>query len=120
MSLPLLSINQALDQLENLAGTEVSVYGQLAFAFEHVAVYHLPKAERRGEIGSSLWISVSTGSLGFDRAVCERWHGKIVLIEGKLLKPNPFFGGCGHGSLWPAEILARTMQRYQYSLEVAP
>ncbi|MBB6052743.1 hypothetical protein [Armatimonas rosea] len=108
-----LSINQALDQLDSLAGTEVIVYGQLGFEFEHVALYHLPKAERRGEIESSLWISVGTGSLGFDRDVCRRWHGKTVRIEGKLLKPSPFFGGCGHGSLWPAEILARTIQRYQ-------
>jgi hypothetical protein len=112
-----LSINQALDQLDSLAGTEVIVYGKLAFEFEHVALYHIPARECRGEIESSLWISVGTGSLGFDRDVCRRWHGKTVLIEGKLLKPNPFFGGCGHGSLWPAEILARTMQRYKYRPE---
>ncbi len=112
-----LSINQTLDQLESLVGTDVIVYGQLAFEFENVAVYHIPKCERHGEIGSSLWISVGTGSLGFDHDVCRRWHGKTVLIEGKLLKPNPFFGGCGHMSGWPAEILARTMERYKHRPE---
>ena len=115
----LLSINQALDQLESLAGTDVIVYGQLAFEFEHVAVYHIPKCERhpREEGDSALWISVGTGSLGFDRDVCQRWHGKTVLIAGKLLKPDPFVGGCGHFSQWPAEILARTMERYKYRPE---
>ena len=39
------------------------------------------------------------------------------LTRARALKPDPFFGGCGHFSQWPAEILARTMERYKYRPE---
>jgi hypothetical protein len=108
------SVNQALDQLESHTGTDIVVFGEFAFEFEHVALYHIPTCERRDGDASSLWLSIGTECLGFDREVCQKWHGKVVLVKGKLLKPDPYFGGCGHMSLWSAEILVETMERYKH------
>jgi hypothetical protein len=106
-----LSVNQALARLDDLAGTDITVQGRLAFEFENVALYHVPSRERRVGCESSIWLSVACGSLAFDERLCARLSGKVVVVEGTLLKPKPFFGGSGHMSLWPAEILARTLER---------
>ncbi|MFC7517867.1 hypothetical protein ACFQUU_22930 [Herbaspirillum sp. GCM10030257] len=109
MILPI-SVNQAIDDLVVLDGQEVIVQGILHFDFEEVALYHFPTAQRRAAYDSSIWISTGTGSLGFNEEACKRLHGKRVTIEGRLLKPAPDLGGCGHMSLWPAELLARTLE----------
>lgn len=110
MSEPL-TVNQALDQLAHLAGQDVMVQGILCFEFEGTLIEHFPKAERRPDYGSSIWIDTGAGALQFDRAVCARWHGKRVVVQGTLWGPGPGFGGCGHMSLCPAEILLRTLAR---------
>ena len=106
-----LSVNEALDNLAQIAGHDVNVTGILAFGHESVAIYHHSKAEIRGEYESSIWLSADGGSLAFDRQACEQLHGKRVIVSGTLLGPDARFGGCGHMSLWPAEILAHTMER---------
>ncbi|WP_338846281.1 hypothetical protein V8J88_21285 [Massilia sp. W12] len=106
-----LSINEALDQLDQLAGRDISLLGIFCFEFEDVSLYHHPKGVRRPGYSSSIWLSTGTGSIGFDSRACERLHGKLVLVEGTLIKPDPYFGGCGHMSLWPAEIIGRSLQR---------
>lgn len=42
-----LSVNEALDQLVRLYGEPVAIRGILRFEFEHIAIWHYPKAERR-------------------------------------------------------------------------
>lgn len=105
-----LSINEALDRLDELADTDICVRGILCFAFENRCLVHLPYAERRGGYSSSIWIEVGAGALQFDRRVCESLGGKRVIVEGTLIRPDPIFGG-GHMGLWPAEIVARTLRR---------
>jgi hypothetical protein len=72
-----LSVHQALDQLENLSGTDMFVFGQLTFEFENIALYHIPTCERRGEIESSLWLSIGTECLGFNSEVGKRGMGRL-------------------------------------------
>lgn len=106
-----LSINEALDRLDELAGKDVCIKGILSFEFENISISHSPKSERRNGYKSSVWLEVGSGALGFDRKVCESFHGKTVVAEGSLTKPDPFFGGGGHMCLWPAEFLARTLKK---------
>jgi hypothetical protein len=104
------TVNEAIDNLSELAGQDILIDGVLSFFFEDTYLTHWPKGERREGYGSSLWISTGSGSLQFDRQACERLSGKRVLIEGTLLQPDPRLGGCGHMSLWPGAILARTLE----------
>ena len=106
-----LSVNGALADLSALEGDDLHVQGILHFEFEDVALYHHPKRERRDGYDSSIWLEVGMGSLGFNTETCTRLNGKLVSVQGTLYRPDPTFGGCGHGSLWPAVILARTLER---------
>lgn len=114
---PPLSVNAALDELATLVGHEVALQGNLRFEFEGTALDHFPKAERcnvadEGPLEpSSVWLSVGTGALQFNEEQLRRWHGKRVLVLGTLLGPNEKLGGCGHFSAFPAEILARSIER---------
>lgn len=105
-----LSVNDALRSLENLAGQDVSVTGVLSFEFEDVSVSHWPSGECAAGYQSSIWLSTGAGSLQFDLSACKRLSGKRVVVQGTLLLPNPSLGGCGHFSMWPAEIVARTLE----------
>ena len=106
-----LSVNGALLMLPTLDGMNVHLRGILHFEFEDVALYHHPKMERKAGYGSSIWLDIGTGCLGFNQDACSRLNGKLVIVHGILRSPDPNFGGCGHMSLWPAVVLARTLER---------
>ncbi|GKS73307.1 hypothetical protein AVME950_00445 [Acidovorax sp. SUPP950] len=112
-----ISVNAALDELATLSGQDIAVVGILRFEFERTALDHFPKAERRTENDdgplepSSVWLSVGSGALQFNKEQLLRWHGKRVTVLGTLLRPNEQLGGCGHFSAWPAEVLARSIER---------
>jgi hypothetical protein len=105
------SVNEAIEMLDGLAGKDICIRGLLSFEFENVSLSHVTLAELLPGYASSIWLSVGSGSLSFDARVCERLHGKVVVVEGTLCKPDPKFGGCGHMSLWPAELVARSLER---------
>jgi hypothetical protein len=105
-----LSVKEALASLSELAGSDVCVRGVLHFSFEDVALYQWPREQDRGVQEASIWLSVGSGSLGFDKKACEKLSGKVVLVEGTLFAPDAKFG-CGHMGLWPAELLARTLEK---------
>lgn len=107
------SVNQVIEQLETLAGQDITVTGLFSFGFEDVCIRHWPKAERHDDYESSIWLSTGSGALRFDMQTCERLSGRRVVVQGTLIKPNPFFKGCGHMSLWPAEIVARTLELHR-------
>ena len=109
MSQPL-TVNQAVEQLSELTGNDVAITGILSFEFEDVSLNHFPIAERKDGYQSSIWLEAGLGSLGFDEKVCERLHGKRVTVQGRLLNANPSIGA-GHMGLWPAELLARVLER---------
>ncbi|WP_284428136.1 hypothetical protein [Acidovorax sp. SUPP2522] len=112
-----LSVNAALDGLATLVGQNIALVGILCFEFERTALDHLPKSERRNAEDdgplepSSVWLSVGSGSLEFNKEQLRRWHGKRVTVLGTLLGPDEKLGGCGHFSAFPAEILARSIER---------
>ena len=111
-----LSVNEALDQLVNLDGQPVAVHGILHFEFEHIAIWHYPKAERRdidtfGSASSSIWLSTGSGSVQFNERGLEKLHGHRVSVLGTLYAPDPRFGGCGHLSGSPAEILVSSIDK---------
>jgi hypothetical protein len=105
-----LTVNEAIENLATLAGRDVSIIGLFTFQFEDVSLNHWPRGEQRAGYQSSIWISTGMGSLQFDELACKRLSGKRVVVQGTLYQPDPKFGGCGHFSLWPAEILARTLE----------
>lgn len=111
--MPIFSVNEAIELLDGLAGKDIKIRGLLSFEFENVSLNHVPLFERQEGYGSSLWLSIGTGSLAFDERACEALNGKVVVVEGTLYGPKPKFGGCGHLSLWPGEIVARTLGRDQ-------
>jgi hypothetical protein len=114
---PALSVNAALAELATLVGQDVVLEGLLRFEFEGAALDHFPKAERRiaqddGPLeASSVWLSVGSGALQFNEEQLRRWHGKRVTVLGTLLDPDETLGGCGHFSAFPAEVLARSIER---------
>ena len=111
-----LSVNEALDQLSLLNGRPVAVRGILHFDFEHVAIWHYPKIERRDvapfrSASSSIWLSSGSGSVQLNEKGLERLHGHRVSVLGILYAPDPILGGCGHMSCCPAEILVSSIDR---------
>lgn len=106
-----LSVNEALDRIDELAGSDIYVRGLFSFEFEDISITHLPRADRRDGYMSSIWLSTGTGALGFEDERCKSLSGKIVVVEGTLFKSEPSLHGCGHMGLWPAELLARTLER---------
>ena len=105
-----ISVNEAIENLAALAGRDVSIIGEFRFDFEDVSLNHLPSTDRGDGYRSSIWIGTGSGALRFDPRACKRLSGKRVVIEGTLLAPSPEIGGCGHMSLWPAEMLARSVE----------
>ena len=112
-----LSVNEAINRLDQIHDTDVEIEGILHFEFEEVAIYHFPVAEQVNGYDSSIWLEVGSGSLAFDPQICARLNGKRVSVRGKLLRPEPGFDGCGHMSLWPAAVLARTLDRAEKETE---
>lgn len=114
---PAISVNAALDELATLVGQDIALEGILRFEFEGTALDHFPKAERHnapdeGPLeSSSVWLSVGSGALHFNEEQLRRWHGKRVTVLGTLLGPDEKLGGCGHFSAFPAEVLARSIER---------
>ncbi|MGV7185319.1 hypothetical protein [Xanthomonas axonopodis] len=111
-----LSVNEALDQLTRLDGDTVAIHGILHFEFEHVAIWHYPKAERRdnepfGQASSSIWLRTGSGSLQLNDRGLEELDGHRVSVLGTLHAPDPRFNGCGHMSGTPAEILVSSIDR---------
>ena len=104
-----LSVHEALDQLPQLSGQGVAVHGILHFEFEHLALWHYPKAERRH--ASFIWLSTGTGAVQFNDRALEKMNGRRVSVLGTLYAPDPEFGGCGHMSCAPAEIQVSAIDR---------
>ena len=105
-----------MDQLHRLSGEPVAVHGVLHFEFEHIAIWHYPKAERRdaepfGQASSSIWLSTGSGSVQLNERGLEKLHGHRVSVLGTLHAPDPRSGGCGHLSGTPAEIRVSSIDR---------
>ena len=112
----MLSVNDAIDRLDELAGTQVAVCGLLRAEFEHLGLWHHPKAEQRirdatGHMGSWLSLDAGDGSLRFSGVALRQLAGRRVMVMGTLRAPDPELGGCGHFSAAPAEIIVVSIDR---------
>lgn len=107
-----LSVNAAVDQLPVNGGRCIVVHGILHFRFEDVSLRHYPVSEcRDNEYDSAIWLSEGTGSIRFNRPVLARWRGKRVVVTGTVYGPSRGFRGCGHMSLFAAEMLVTSIDR---------
>ena len=103
-----LSVNEALEQLDVLAGTNVQIYGVLSLEHEGTCITHIPKEERQpdggGPMTSSIWVDFILKKRGGPRGGVSSLDGRYVLARGRLRGPEKGSGGCGHFSFWPAEL----------------
>jgi hypothetical protein len=106
------TVNETLERLSAFGGELVEVIGLLAWRFENRSLESTAVAER-GERGerSTLWLEVDDETPAMDEGMLIRWSGKRVVVSGILRAPDPKFGGCGHFSMWPAELLVRSIRR---------
>ena len=111
--MPAISVREALAKLDQLAGSDISVFGLLHFRFEDVAIYQIPDPGEWERTESAIWLYTGRGSLGFDERACKKLSGKTVLVQGTIGKPAPHLGGCGHMSAFPADLLARTREAHE-------
>lgn len=107
------TVNDALARLDVLNNRPIYLEGLLSFQFEDISLNHHPRAEYRDYKSSSIWIDLNYNILRFDSQVMNRWHGKRVMIEGILQKPDSFFGGSGHMCLWSASIIATEIELFK-------
>lgn len=105
-----LSVNEAIEQLIRLDGEPVAVHGILRYEFEHIAIWHYPKAEQHDDdYGSCIWLSTGSGSVQLNHRGLERLNGHRVSVMGTLHAPDVRLGGCGHMSTAPAEIMVSSI-----------
>lgn len=115
----LLSVMEVLSRLSELDGMEVAVYGALTLEFEGNRLDHIPRAEAPpddfGWTDCSLWVDLDPKFLDADDPSLQGIRGRHVQILGELHGPDPKYGGCGHMSLWPAEIIIRSISKLRSS-----
>lgn len=104
-----LTVNEILERFPTFNGRLTEVVGLLAWRFENQSLEHAVWAERSER--SKLWLEVDEETPVLDVELLTRWDGKRVIVTGVLRGPDPKFGGCGHFSLWPAELLVRSIRR---------
>lgn len=106
------SVNEAIEQAASHAGEVVVVQGVLNFEFEDISLRHYPFSEQRDDgYGSAIWLTAGMGSIQFNEPVLERWSGERVVVTGTIHGSSAGLGGCGHGSMFPAEILVTSIDR---------
>jgi hypothetical protein len=120
------TVNQTLDQLEELHGQPVEIEGILGIKPEGYELLHYPKAERRPDNGnegpiheSSLWLAFGSGSIKPNPSVLSRWEGKRVRIHGvvysakslPVVKGFEGHGGFGPWGFWRAQVEPYSIQR---------
>jgi hypothetical protein len=116
-----ISVNEALDRLDELEGQPVEIYGLLSFERDDHGRWHFPKAERHAVQkgvhtfdGSRIWVAFNNGSIQPNIPVISRWHGRRVAIFGVHNGPpkdTPWSRGRSYMSLWLAEIVPYSIER---------
>jgi len=97
-------VKEIVENVDRYKGQYVHIQGLLRFEFEGNCIIHYPKNEMNFyHYKSSIFISPAM-NFRFEEAVLEKWSGKRVIVGGTIYGPAEGFGGCGHMSLWPAEM----------------
>ncbi|WP_404308179.1 hypothetical protein [Neorhodopirellula lusitana] len=111
-----LSVNAAIERLDELAETDVAIFGQLSLDFEGQCISHLPRSERlaESEFGmytSSIWTRFDLGAIGQREQWLMQFDARNVVLHGAFYGPDPGYGGCGHFCLWPAGLVVRAIAK---------
>lgn len=118
-TLETLSVNAAIERLHELDGQVICVVGALSLDFEGHCIDHIPKSEvaasdpGKSNISypSSIWVTFDLEAIGCDYKWLKQFDKRHVRVVGMLRSPDPKFGGCGHFSLWPAEITVSAIEK---------
>ncbi|MCA8989540.1 MAG: hypothetical protein KDA78_17970 [Planctomycetaceae bacterium] len=115
-----ISVNDAIDRLIELAGQNVSIFGSLALVFEGTCINHIPKTEYRddgaGTYQSSIWVNFDLAAINQREQWLDQFDGRHVRLAGKLAAPLDGYDGCGHFSMWPAELNVKSIEKYSATL----
>ena len=109
-----LSVNEAIDRVLELNGQVVSVIGKLSLEFEGTCLYHIPRSEwrsNRDPYHSSIWVAFDLAQLQQPHEWLDQFDNRHVLLAGVISAPLEDFGGCGHFSLWPAELRVSAIRK---------
>jgi hypothetical protein len=111
----LYSVNEALENRENLGGQRIYVEGLLSYDVEDISLVHWPKAE---QYSRGIWIEEGNGVFKYNYEALEKLAGKKVVCLGELQSSNTsdtFDGdwGFGHMSLWQAQLVATELVYYK-------
>jgi hypothetical protein len=111
-----ISVNDAIDRLTELAGQNVSVFGSLSLELEGTCINHIPKTESRhdgtGTYQSSIWVNFDLAAIKKREQWLDQFDGRHVRVMGKLVEPLDGYDGCGHFSMWPAELNVMAIEKY--------
>jgi hypothetical protein len=111
-----ISVNDAIDRLIELAGQNVSVFGSLSLDFEGTCINHIPKTEIRddgtGTSQSSIWVNFDLAVINQREQWLDQFDGRHVRVTGTLVAPLDGYDGCGHFSMWPAELNVTSIEKY--------
>ena len=115
-----ISVNDAINRLLELAGQNISVFGSLSLEFEGTCINHIPNAESRddgtGTYQSSIWVNFDLAAINQREQWLDQFDGRHVRVTGKLAAPLDGYDGCGHFSMWPAELNVTSIEKYSAAL----
>jgi hypothetical protein len=111
-----ISVNDAIERLAELAGQNVSVFGSLSLEFEGTCINHIPKSEFRDDATepyqSSIWVNFDLTAINQREEWLDQFDGRHVRLVGTLVAPLDGYDGCGHFSMWPAELNFTSIEKY--------
>ena len=111
-----ISVNETIDRIIELNKQNVAVFGLLSLEFEGQCITHIPKSECRsngiGNYESSIWVNFDLNSIGQREQWLDQFDGRHVRLDGTLNGPRSGYDGCGHFSMWPAELTVTAIEKY--------
>ncbi len=110
-----ISVNEAIDRLNELNGQTVIVTGLLCLDFEGHCINYIPKSESRdqgsGAYQSSIWVYFDLEEIKHRAQWLDQFDGRHVRATGRLDGPDPRYQACGHMSLWPTKLLVKSIEK---------
>ena len=111
-----ISVNETIDRLVELNKQNVSVFGILSLESEGQCITHVPNSECRsndvGKYESSIWVNFNLDAIGQREQWLDQFDGRHVRLDGILNGPRAGYDGCGHFSMWPAEMTVALIEKH--------
>lgn len=119
----LISVHEAIDSLDELNGVTVEIYGVLSLEYEGQCITHIPESEQRDSneatgdfYRSSIWTNYNFELMGITEEMLDHFNNREVRVTGLIRGPAPGYSGCGHFSLWPAEINVVALEKHEMNV----